>query len=80
MDSVCFGRFPVRVKIIQQMSGTLDGIDLTKFQVGHVYDIGISFASYLLASGYATPVADERPVSDGALDHADDRERRKRRT
>ncbi|HXD17838.1 MAG TPA: hypothetical protein VN654_12535 [Vicinamibacterales bacterium] len=70
----------MRVKIIEQMSGTLDGIDLTKFQVGHVYDVGVSFASYLLASRYATPVADERSASDEPLDRADDRERRKRRT
>jgi hypothetical protein len=50
----------MRVQITTRLHGTLDGIDLTRFEVGRIYDIGSSLANYLLASGYAVPVTDER--------------------
>ena len=69
----------MRVPIIEKMSGTLDGIDLTKFEVGHVYEVGATFGNYLLASRYAAPVSDEQSAGVVPLDHAVDRRHGKRR-
>jgi|KBSSwiStaDraftv2_1062776.scaffolds.fasta_scaffold6633999_1 hypothetical protein len=52
----------MRVRITAVMKGRIDGINLEQFEVGHVYDIGTSLVNYLLASGYAVPVDDERPA------------------
>ena len=49
------------MKIVTAMHGKLDGIDLERFDVGRVYDVGTSLGNYLMASGYAMPVADEKP-------------------
>lgn len=62
----------MRVRITQGLSGSIDGIQLTRFQEDHVYDMGISLASYLVALGYATPVADERPALVIPIDEAAD--------
>jgi hypothetical protein len=43
------------------MKGTIDGIDLTHFEVGQIYDVGTTLANYLLASRYAKPIADDIP-------------------
>ena len=51
----------MRVRIIQTLTGDIDGIRLDQFRVGEVYDISTSLACYLMASGGAEPVADERP-------------------
>lgn len=59
----------MRLRILTAMKDKVDGTDLAHFEVGHVYDVGTSLANYLLASGYAEPVAEETP------DHADDREK-----
>jgi hypothetical protein len=77
----------MRVRITVVMKGTIDGINLEQFKVGQVYDIGTSLASYLLASGYAVPVNDERLAPIGPLnntsppvkDHASDKPRRRKR-
>ena len=60
------------------MKGDIDGIDLTKFKVGNVYDMGTSHANYLMAIGYGTPVVDEDPALITPLDEAADRSPRKR--
>ncbi len=60
----------MRIRIISVMKGDIDGIDLTKFEIGHTYDMGTSLANYLMASGYAMPVADERPGLVVPLDEA----------
>jgi hypothetical protein len=44
------------------MRGSIDGLDLTLFDPGKVYDVSAALATYLMASGYAMPVADERPA------------------
>ena len=64
----------MKVRITQAMKGTLDGIDLTKFEVGRVYDMGSALGNYMMASGYGTPVADEKPAPGVPPDHADDRD------
>jgi hypothetical protein len=58
-----YGMMPrMRIRITMPMKGEIDGIDLTRFQVGQVYDMGPSLANYLMASGYAMPVVDEKPA------------------
>ena len=52
----------MRVRITRQMSGSIDGIHLDYFEVGEVYDIGISLAHYLMGCGFVLPVVDESPA------------------
>jgi hypothetical protein len=59
------------------MKGTIDGIDLTHFEVGHVYDVGTTLANYLLASGYAKPIADETPKDDDVSERSHSHDRHK---
>jgi hypothetical protein len=56
----------MRVRILVPMKGTVDGIDLTHFEVGRIYDVGTTLANYLLASGYVIPVADTTPEDDAS--------------
>jgi hypothetical protein len=58
----------MRVKIVTAMHGKIDGIDLERFEVGRVYEVGTSLGNYLMASGYAMPVLDERPALITPLD------------
>ena len=51
----------MRVRITTSMKGKIDGIDLTRFVVGQVYDMGPSLANYLMASGYTISVLGEKP-------------------
>jgi hypothetical protein len=57
--SYCTCAWAMHIRIIHPLSGTIDGIDLERFQIGQVYTIGTSLANYLMASGYALPVEDE---------------------
>jgi hypothetical protein len=54
----------MRVKILTRMKGDVEGIDLTRFEVGKVYNVRTFLANYLLASGYAEPVTNHRPRVD----------------
>jgi CheY-like chemotaxis protein len=49
----------VRVRITEPLSGSVDGIDLSRYNEGLVYDVGTTLANYLLAQGWAVPVTDE---------------------
>jgi hypothetical protein len=73
----CHPVAPMRVRILVPMKGTIDGIDLTHFEVGQIYDVGTTLANYLLASGYARPVADKTQEDDGVTErsHAHERDR-----
>ena len=52
----------MRIRIVQEPSiHDLDGVDLTHFQVGTEYDVGISVASVLLAEGWAEPLPLDAP-------------------
>jgi hypothetical protein len=53
----------MQVHIISAMSGQIDGIDLTRFRVGSVYEVGTSLANYLMAAGSAEPVINEPPAA-----------------
>lgn len=48
----------VRVRIIQSLSGSVDGIDLSKYLEGLTYDVGTTMGNFLLAQQWAVPVPD----------------------
>jgi hypothetical protein len=67
----------MRVRILVPMKGTIDGIDLTHFEVDQIYDVGTTLANYLLASGYARPVVGKTQEDDDVTEHSQARERDK---
>jgi hypothetical protein len=50
------------VRITKKLQGTVDGIQLDRFDAGRIYDVGVSLGSYLMAIGSTERVADERPA------------------
>jgi CheY-like chemotaxis protein len=46
----------VRIRIKQTLSGTIDGIDLSRFIEGFTYEVGTDLGNVLLAEGWAEPV------------------------
>jgi hypothetical protein len=67
----------MRVRITHALNGSIDGIQLSRFRVGEVYDMGTSLANYLMACGFAMPVVDEGPALVIPLDRAHPEERRR---
>jgi CheY-like chemotaxis protein len=57
----------VRVRITHHLRGSVDGINLSKFLQGLTYDVGTTLGNYLLAQGWATPVAAEAPESPASV-------------
>ena len=53
----------MRVRITRQLSGTVDGIDLTKFLEGLTYDVGTTLGNYLLAQQWAEPASQQEPAA-----------------
>jgi CheY-like chemotaxis protein len=53
----------VRVRITRQLSGSVDGIDLTKFLEGLTYDVGTTLGNYLLAQRWAEPASPRDPAA-----------------
>jgi hypothetical protein len=63
-DGLARGSPPMRIRIIRPQSGEIDGLDLGRFEVGSVYEVGSSVATYLITTRAAEPVAaSERPDS-----------------
>src|SRR5438552_2870216 len=54
----------MRIKILQTATmSTVDGIDLTRFRPGQMYEVGNVIGALLIVEGWAEPVAsDERPL------------------
>ena len=52
----------MRLRITRKLSGSIDGIQLSHFELGGLYVVGTSLGSYLLALGAAEPVNDETPA------------------
>jgi hypothetical protein len=52
----------MRVRITQPLHGSIDGIQLERFVVGSVYDVGVSLGCYLMALQAVEPVADDSPA------------------
>ena len=53
----------MRVRITETLDGEVDGIDLSKFLEGLTYDVGTTLGNYLLAQGWAEPVAGDEPAA-----------------
>ena len=52
----------MRVRITRPFTGSIDGIQLGRFEPGHICDVDTSLGSYLLCERMAEPVADESPA------------------
>jgi hypothetical protein len=51
----------MRLRITRQLSESIDGIHLSSFRRGYVYELGSTIANYLLAVRAAEPVEDDEP-------------------
>jgi hypothetical protein len=52
----------MRIRILQPRTARIDGIDLSMFHPGHVYEVESSVATYLIVSGVAEPTAQDAPA------------------
>jgi hypothetical protein len=53
----------MRVRITKTLTGSIDGIQLSRLSQGHVYDVYTSLACYLLSEGMAEPAPNEEPTA-----------------
>lgn len=53
----------MRLRILSGPAGTIDGIPLDQFHVGHVYDLGTQIGCVFLAEGWAECVTDDDAVT-----------------
>lgn len=54
----------MRLRITRALSGSIDGIHLSHFVVGEVYEVGTSVGSFLLSVGAAEPASDAEGIKD----------------
>ena len=54
------------IRILRPCASTIEGVDLSRFEVGQTYDAAAPLATYLVVMQCAEPVADEprSPQSD----------------
>jgi hypothetical protein len=52
----------MRIRITHTLSGSIDGIQLSRFVTGLTYDVGTTLGNYLLAEGLAVPVDESTPA------------------
>jgi hypothetical protein len=53
----------MRVRITKALSGSIDGIQLSRLSQGHVYDVYTSLACYLLSEEMAEPAPNDEPTA-----------------
>src|ERR1700746_3491056 len=53
----------MRVRITKSLSGSIDGIQLSRLSKGQVYDVNTSLGCYLLSEGMAEPATTDEPVA-----------------
>lgn len=70
----CFGSIWISVKrllcllIVQKpTTPSIDGIDLTHFEIGHQYELGSTLGGLFLAEGWAIPAPDRAPPAAAAV-------------
>ena len=51
----------MRLRITRQLCECIDGIQLSAFRRGYVYEVGTTIGSYLLAVGAAEPIDEDHP-------------------
>lgn len=47
------------MRFLSETAAIVDGLDLSRFRLGRVYDLSAALASYLMATGVAVPVLQE---------------------
>lgn len=53
----------MRIRITRALTGSVDGIDLTKFLEGLTYDVGTTLGNYLLSQQWAEPASAQAPAA-----------------
>ena len=53
----------MRVRITKALTGSIDGIQLSRLSKGQVYDVYTSLACYLLSEEMAEPAVNEEPTA-----------------
>jgi hypothetical protein len=53
----------MRVRITKALTGSIDGIQLSRLSKGQVYDVYTSLACYLLSEGMAEPAGSDEPTA-----------------
>jgi hypothetical protein len=53
----------MRVRITKALTGSIDGIQLSRLSKGQVYDVYTSLACYLLSEEVAEPAPDDAPMA-----------------
>jgi hypothetical protein len=53
----------MRVRITKTLAGSIDGIQLSHFTKGQVYDVYTSLACYLLSEQMAEPAPNDQPTA-----------------
>ena len=41
------------VRMVQKPSGSIDGLELCHYKLGHIYDMDAALAEYLIVEGFA---------------------------
>lgn len=57
----------LRLKVTRSLCGTIDGIQLDRFQLGCVYEMGPTLAAVLLSEGWAELAVNGEAVSNAPL-------------
>lgn len=52
----------VRIRITRRPHGEIDGVPLDRFELGEVYDVSVSIATYLMVCGCAQAIANSGPA------------------
>lgn len=53
----------MRVRITKALTGSIDGIQLSRLSKGQVYDVYTTLACYLLSEEVAEPAVNDEPVA-----------------
>lgn len=56
------GEVVMRIRIIEPRVATVEGVDLSVFHTGHVYEVDPTIATYLMVSGVAEACAGTSPA------------------
>jgi hypothetical protein len=62
----------LRVRITQRLFGSIDGVQLSRFETGRVYDVPSALACYLIVAGGALSCIDDSPnipLDEQGIDH-----------
>ena len=52
----------MRIRITKSLTGSIDGIQLSRLSQGQIYDVNTPLACYLLTEGMAEPASSDQPT------------------